>query len=185
MYLHFNILNLNHNSVLWWLQSIAQKLQIVTQTWQNNVPVVCSYSEQQNSLKTKPTHPFNAVLPCKKSCSIDKQKLLNARPCLTSESHLLLMKLRIFFRGPRGIPNSFRSLSWQRALKGKDINREMIKHCLWCCLKCARLQITSESRSTFSASSISRYCCRPSLVRVCSSVRQLWIEDSSEGTFKR
>lgn len=66
----------------------------------------------------------------KKGCSIDKQKLLNVRPCLTSESHLLLMKLRIFFRGPRGIPNPFRSLSWQRALKGTDINREKIKHCL-------------------------------------------------------
>lgn len=43
--------------------------------------------------------------------------------------------------------------------------------------------ITSDSRSRFSACSISRNCCKPSLVRICSSVSQFRCEGASEGTW--
>lgn len=86
------------------------------------------------------------------------------------------MWFRIFFRGPRGIPKSLRSLSWQRALKGTDVPQSQ-SHTqtgetpdLWCHL-CA--WFTSDSRSRLSFWKISRYRSRPSLVRVCSSVLQL------------
>lgn len=105
---------------------------------------LCFAVTQSNNIALKKNIYKNTPIQCsftikkkKESCSIATQKLPYAGPRLTSESHRLLMKLRIFFRGPRGIPNSFRSLSWQRALKGLDVNRETIKHCLRCCLMCA------------------------------------------------
>lgn len=95
---------------------------------------------------------------------------------LTCNRNFLLTWFRIFFRGPRGIPKSLRSLSWQRALKGTDVplsqshtytgeTPDLLCHLCAC--------ITSDSRSRLSFWNISRYCCRPSLVRVCSSVLQL------------
>lgn len=47
---------------------------------------------------------------------------------------------------------------------------------------CVCVCITSDSRSRFSACSVARYCCRPSLVSVCSSVSQFRRHVSSEST---
>lgn len=95
---------------------------------------------------------------------------------LTCSRNFLLTWFRIFFRAPRGIPKSLRSLSWQRALRRTDVlpsqshtytgeTPDLLRHLCAC--------ITSDSRSRLSFWKISRYCCRPSLVRVCSSVLQL------------
>lgn len=57
--------------------------------------------------------------------------------------------------------------------------------CLVCVHVCMHMCITSDSRSRFSACSAAKYCCKPSLVSVCSSVSQFRRQGSSESTLNQ